>query len=234
MYQKPFTLFALLLAFTLVGISCQQPDQQEQQLPVTKISNNVWKKAKKQKEDRREGPHNFYALHHAIRTKDGELTPRYETNYKQKALQKALKLNKTQGKKRENLAWTERGPGNVGGRTRGLIVDKRDTTLQTWLAGSAGGGIWKTEDGSQSWRLVTEEISNMAAATLASSDTNPDIIYAGTGEGFDDQMIKGDGIYKSIDGGENWTLLTATANNPSFENVLRIVVDPNDPNILLA
>lgn len=233
MFKKPFTLYALLLAFVFASIGCQQ-NQKEEQLSVTKLSNNVWKKAKTQKEDRREGPHNFYALHHALRTRDGELAPRYKTNYKQKALQKALKLNKTQGKKRENLSWIERGPGNVGGRTRGLLVDKRDTTLLTWLAGSAGGGIWKTEDGSQSWRLVSEEISNMAASTLASSDANPDIIYAGTGEGFDDQMIKGDGIYKSKDGGENWTVLSATAANPAFANVLRIVVDPADPNIVLA
>ena len=234
MNQKLLPLYALLFAVLLFIMGCQPKHTEQKNLPVIKISNKNWKKAKFQKEDRREGPQNFYALHHDIRTRDGELSPRYETNYRQKALQKAIRLNKNKSKAREDLDWIERGPGNVGGRTRGLIVDKRDTTFLTWLAGSAGGGIWKTEDGSKSWRLVTEELPNMSVATLASTDNNPDIIYAGTGEGFDDNMIKGDGIYKSIDGGENWTLLTSTGNNPQFANVLRMVVNPDDPNEILA
>ena len=42
-----------------------------------------------------------------------------------------------------SLAWTERGPSNVGGRTRAILIDKRDATGNTVFAGSVGGGIWK-------------------------------------------------------------------------------------------
>jgi len=224
----------LLCSLAIFCFACQSNEQQTTQLPVTKISNNLWKKAKVQKDDKREGPHNFFALHHSIRTRDGEQAPRYGVNYKQQAFQKALRLNQTKGVARKNLDWIERGPGNVGGRTRGLLIDARDTTHLTWLVGSAGGGIWKTTTGGDDWTLVTEELPNMATTTLATSVANPDIIYAGTGEGFDEQMIKGDGIYKSMDGGDNWEILTATKNSPQFNNVLRLVVDPADPNTVLA
>ena len=76
-------------------------------------------------------------------------------------------------------------------------MDKRDETHLTWLVGSAGGGIWKTTDGGQNFALTTEELPNMSTTTLAASDADPAIVYAGTGEGFSGQMIEGDGIYKS-------------------------------------
>ncbi len=224
-------LFFYLLTFIF---ACQNETLNPPKVTLNKISNTLNKQTKESTEDRREGPHNFLELHHKIRTRTGDAAPRYTTNYKQKAFQKALKANKTRGIQRNNLDWIERGPGNIGGRTRAILVDKRDATNNTWLAGSAGGGIWKTEDGNQSYRLVSEELPNMSTSTLASSPANPEIVYAGTGEGFDEQGIKGDGIYKSSDGGENWTLLEATANNPAFENVLRLVVNPADPNELLA
>ena len=235
MYRLKFTLFTLFTAalFLLMN-ACQQ---ESKQLPIKKLANQSWhkNKPKKQKELRYEGPHNFYEYHHRIRTRTGDVKPRYTTNYKQAALKKALRLKQQSGVARNsNLDWQERGPGNVGGRTRGILVDKRDETHLTWLVGSAGGGIWKTTDGGQNFELKTEELPNMSTTTLAASDANPTIVYAGTGEGFDGQMIKGDGIYKSMDGGENWTLIPSTGNNEQFANVLRLVVDPADPNIVLA
>jgi len=235
MYRIKLTIFTLLtLSLFLLMNACQQ---ETQQLPIKKITKQSWfkNKTQKQKELRYEGPHNFYEYHHRIRTRTGDVKPRYTTNYKQTAFQEALRLNKQSGVQRSMpLDWQERGPGNVGGRTRGILVDKRDETHLTWLVGSAGGGIWKTTDGGQNFELKTEELPNMSTTTLAASDANPAIVYAGTGEGFDGQMIKGDGIYKSMDGGENWALLGATGNNEQFENVLRLVVDPVDPNIVLA
>ena len=223
-----------LFVLAICVFACQSEQAVEQQLPITKISNNLWKKAITKEKDRREGPHNFFALHHSIRTRAGEKAPRYGVNYKQQAFQKAVRLRQESGVARKKLDWIERGPGNVGGRTRGLIVDERDTTHLTWLVGSAGGGIWKTTTGGEDWTLVTEELPNMATSTLATSAADPNIVYAGTGEGFDDQMIKGDGIYKSTDGGDSWEVLAATKNDARFNNVLRLVVDPNDPNIVLA
>ncbi|MEM6317570.1 MAG: T9SS type A sorting domain-containing protein [Bacteroidota bacterium] len=228
-------LVAFLSLIILFGWACQPTTStSEKTLPVTKISNNLWKKAKMKEDDRREGPHNYFDYHKAIRTRDGEIAPRYIANYKQMALQKALRLNKKRGVARKNLDWIERGPGNVGGRTRGLLIDQRDDTFQTWMLGSAGGGIWRTKDGGTNWEYLTEEFPNLATTTLANSPANPDIIYAGTGEGFDDNLIQGDGIYKSIDNGDTWAPLSSTIGNPQFASILRIVVDPADPNLVIA
>jgi len=232
MHRIKFTLFTLFISALMLITACYQ---ETQQLPIQKITNPTWTKTKKKKELRYEGPHNFYEYHHRIRTRTGDLKPRYTTNYKQAAFQKAVRLNKQQGIARnKQLDWQERGPGNVGGRTRGILVDKRDETHFTWLVGSAGGGIWKTTDGGQNFTLTTEELPNMSTTTLAASDANPDIVYAGTGEGIDGQMIEGDGIYKSLDAGNSWSVLPVTTNNQQFENVLRLVVDPENPNIVLA
>jgi photosystem II stability/assembly factor-like uncharacterized protein len=231
MYQRPIALQSLIFSFLILILGCYQQEKPPEVI-VSKIESSI-KKERKEKGFLREGPHNFFNLHHSIRTKDGEDFVKYKTNYKQLALEKALRSNEKKGIKRNQLDWIERGPGNVGGRTRGLLVYQPDTTHLTWLVGSAGGGIWKTEDGGKSWRIVTEELPNMATSTLANSDADPDIIYAGTGEGFDDRMVGGAGMYKSIDGGETWDLLPATATD-EFANILRIIVNPDDPNEVIA
>lgn len=88
-----------------------------------------------------------------ITTKWGEEKPGYGPNYRHKEFQKALNLKK-KTKTQRTATITEvisRGPGNVGGRTRALIVDPDDATSNTWFAGSASGGIWKTTDAGQTW-----------------------------------------------------------------------------------
>jgi len=182
--------------------------------------------------NRYRGPGKYYEYHREIRTRNGADYPDYAYNYRRRELTKALRRNRRFARPRTDLPYTNRGPGNVGGRTRGLWVDPTDSTASTWLAGSVGGGIWKTEDAGQSWRHVTEEFTSLSTATLASSANNPQVIYAGTGEGFG-QFITGDGMYKSTDQGENWSRLESTADDPRFANILRIVVNPADENELV-
>lgn len=184
--------------------------------------------------DPREGPHNFYALHHEIRTREGDQAPRYGVNYKEKAFQRALASRRIQPRGNTQLPWIERGPGNVGGRTRGLWVDPMDATHKTWIVGSAGGGLWKTADAGEQWQLISESFSNMAVSTIAGSAADPNVIYAGTGEGYNSRMVKGSGIWKSTDGGSSWALLSATTSDTEFANVMRIVVDPADPNTVIV
>jgi len=187
----------LITAICFIIASCAEDTKD---LPLKKITSSPSNNIEKKKAVGYDGPHNFYEYYQRIRTRAGDTKPRYSTNYKQIAFQKALKRNQEQGISRNtSLDWQERGPGNVSGRTRGILLDKRDSTYATWLVGSAGGGIWKTVDGGQNYQLKTATIPNMSTTTLAASDANPAIIYAGTGEGFDNQMITGDGIYKSLD-----------------------------------
>ncbi len=184
--------------------------------------------------DRKSGPALFYEYHYRIRTRSDMQQPLYSTGYRQNAYKKALAANVQRINLRSPLPWIERGPGNVGGRTRGLIVDPRDSTHQTWYAGSVGGGVWKTSDAGQSWRHLTEELTNLGTSTLAMSPADPDIIYLGTGEGYGSLSISGNGIWKSTDSGENWEQLTSTKDNPRFGNIMRMAINPNDPDELLA
>ena len=134
-------------------------------------------------------------------------------------------------------AWTWIGPGNVGGRVRSILV--HPTTPATMWAGSVGGGIWKSTNGGASWRPLDDFMANLAVAAMALDPQNPDVLYAGTGEGFFagsepvGDFQKGAGIFKSSDGGTTWHQLPATARD-EFTYVNRLGVHPTSPQILLA
>ena len=187
--------------------------------------------------EKADSPDEYVKFHKLIRTKYGETAPTYGTNNKLIELEKAKSrlAKNSANQRRAGLNWTERGPGNVPGRTRALLVMPSDASGNTWLAGSAGGGIWKTTDAGQSWTNRTAEQPNLAMTTLAMSASNPNVVYAGTGEAFaGGNGITGDGIFKSANAGDTWSQLSSTLSNTNFGYVNRMIVDPNNSNIVLA
>lgn len=129
-------------------------------------------------------------------------------------------------------SWTSLGPGNVGGRVRSVVV--HPTNPQTMWAGSVGGGIWKTTDGGASWRPLNDFMANLAVSTMAIDPTNPDVLYAGTGEDFLNlDQLSGAGIFKTTDGGTNWTQLPSTAGS-NFRSINRLAISPTNNQVLLA
>jgi len=135
--------------------------------------------------------------------------------------------------------FTERGPRNVAGRTRTILIDVADASGNTWIAGNVGGGVWKTSDQGSTWTNLSPDMENIAVTTLAQSASNPQILYAGTGEGWVGNLdaIDGSGVFKSTDGGSTWTNITplsGTELNPDFSAVSRAVVDPTDANVLVV
>jgi len=129
-------------------------------------------------------------------------------------------------------AWTPLGPGNVGGRTRALIVHPRNP--DTMFAGAASGGVWRTTDGGKSWTPLTDLLVNLAVNALAFDPNNPDTIYAGTGEGyFNADATRGAGIFRSFDGGNTWRRLDNTSTK-DFWFVNDIVVSKNNYNRIYA
>lgn len=119
--------------------------------------------------------------------------------------------------------WQPLGPGNVGGRTRALIIDP--TAPNVMYAGGVAGGIWKTTNGGASWSALDDFMANLAVTSLAFDPSNSNVIYAGTGEGFfNADGVRGAGIFKTTDAGITWTRLPATANNSNFFFVNDIVV----------
>jgi uncharacterized protein (TIGR03437 family) len=125
--------------------------------------------------------------------------------------------------------WTPLGPGNIGGRTRALLV--HPTTPNVMYAAGVSGGIWKTTNGGQSWTPLADLMANIAVNSLALDPKNPDVIYAGTGEGFivgeQDTLgdFRGAGIFKTMDGGATWTRLASTT-TADFHFVNDLVVSP--------
>lgn len=122
--------------------------------------------------------------------------------------------------------WTPLGPGNIGGRTRALLIHPADSNVL--YAAGVGGGVWKTVNSGASWTPLGDLLPNIAVSSLAMDPKNPSVIYAGTGEGFFNfDAIRGAGIFKTTDGGATWTRLSATT-TPDFHYINDIVVSPTD------
>ncbi|MCB0735327.1 MAG: T9SS type A sorting domain-containing protein [Bacteroidetes bacterium] len=126
------------------------------------------------------------------------------------------------------ITWNERGPKNVGGRLRSLLFDANDASGKTAFAASVSGGLWKTTDlfaAQVEWTPVNDLFDNLSICALAQDPSDPDILYFGTGEGyFNVDAVRGNGIWKSTDGGESWSQLSAT-NSWHFDNVTKLIVD---------
>lgn len=107
--------------------------------------------------------------------------------------------------------WVERGPNNVGGRTRAIMYDPNDATGKKVWAGGVGGGLWYTNDisiASPTWVAVDDFWENIAVSSIAYDPNNTNTFYVGTGEGwFNFGAQRGAGIWKTTDGGSNWSRL---------------------------
>jgi hypothetical protein len=129
-------------------------------------------------------------------------------------------------------AWTPLGPGNIGGRTRALLIDPGDPAVM-YAAGVAG-GVWKSTDEGASWNALNDLLPNLAVCSMAFDPTDTSTVYAGTGEGFSNSSsVRGAGIFKTTDAGASWDHLASTI-NPDFFFVNDIAVSPNDHNRLYA
>jgi photosystem II stability/assembly factor-like uncharacterized protein len=127
--------------------------------------------------------------------------------------------------------WKWLGPGNIGGRTRSILAHPTDPNIM-WI-GSVAGGIWKTTNGGQSWGPLADFMANLNVSTLAMDPRKPDIIYAGTGEGFYNlDAFRGAGLFRSSDGGATWAQIPATA-SADFQFVNRVAI-ASDGSALLA
>jgi photosystem II stability/assembly factor-like uncharacterized protein len=131
--------------------------------------------------------------------------------------------------------WESLGPGNVGGRTRSLLIDPKNP--DTMYAGAVGGGVWKTTDAGRSWLPIADLLPSIGISAMAMDPKDSNVIYAATGEWFTGDTrgnsIRGAGVFKSTDGGATWQHLTAT-NNSRFYYTNKIVVSPNDSSRLYA
>ena len=122
------------------------------------------------------------------------------------------------------LQWRLVGPFR-GGRSVAVVGDH--TKPQVFYFGAVNGGVWKTTNGGQTWRNITDgksDISSVGAIAIAPSD--PNVIYVGTGEAqLREDLTYGTGVYRSTDAGKSWTKLGLG----DTHQIGDVVIDPRDP-----
>jgi photosystem II stability/assembly factor-like uncharacterized protein len=122
------------------------------------------------------------------------------------------------------------GSAEMSGRIAALAGVKEDgrTTL---YVGSASGGVWKSVDGGSNFRPIFDRQTAQSIGAIAIDPSNSKNVWVGTGESWARNSVSlGDGVYKSTDGGDNWT----NAGLPESERIAKILVDPKDGNTVYA
>ena len=121
------------------------------------------------------------------------------------------------------------GP-SFGGRVASITGVPGDVRI--WYVGAASGGVWKSVDDGNTFVPVFDKATAQAIGSLAVSPSDPNIVWAGTGEAWAirDADLMGDGIYKSTDAGATWTNMGL----PESGRIGRIIVHPTNPSIVYA
>ncbi|HWI90411.1 MAG TPA: hypothetical protein VNT20_04010 [Flavisolibacter sp.] len=121
------------------------------------------------------------------------------------------------------------GPAGMSGRISAIDVVNNDQ--DTWYVGAASGGVWKTTNAGATWTSVFDEQATLNIGSIAIQQSNPSVVWVGTGEGNPRNSLNlGDGIFKSLDAGKTWKRMGLEKTH----NIHRIIIDPNNPNIVYA
>jgi photosystem II stability/assembly factor-like uncharacterized protein len=128
----------------------------------------------------------------------------------------------------QDLHWRFVGPYRAGWATVAAGVPDAPNTF---YFGGAGGGVWKTTDAGRTWQAQMQHETAAAIGALAVAPSDPQVLYAGTGQvaaRYD--VMAGDGVYRSADGGETWTHVGLEGTR----HIGAILVDPHDAERVLV
>jgi hypothetical protein len=124
----------------------------------------------------------------------------------------------------KNLHFRAIGPAVMGGRVDDIAAVESDPRI--FYVGAAAGGLLKTVNGGMTWTSMFDNESNPSIGDIAIAPSNPSILYVGTGEANNRQSSSwGDGVFKSVDGGNTWQHLGLK----ETKHIGRVVVDPTNP-----
>ena len=128
-----------------------------------------------------------------------------------------------------NFRWRNLGPDRGG---RSIATSGVKGQPKVGYFGAVGGGLWKTQDGGDTWAPITDgQLTSASVGAIAVSETKPDEVFIGMGEScIRGNIMPGDGIYRSLDGGKTWK-------NVGFKNVdaiSKIRIHPTNPDIVFA
>ena len=119
------------------------------------------------------------------------------------------------------------GPAGMSGRVTSIDVVTKDPDIM--YVGTASGGLWKSTSGGIKWDPVFDDQVTASIGAVAIQQSNPSVIWAGTGEGNPRNSLNGGyGIFKSLDGGRNWTRMGLE----KTRHIHRVIIHPDDPDIV--
>jgi photosystem II stability/assembly factor-like uncharacterized protein len=151
-----------------------------------------------------------------------------------KAYQNAFKQARIQNSEKSglpgtNTTWVLEGPENINGRVNCISVHPQNNNII--FAGTASGGVFKSTDGGNTWAGLFDDFSYLAVGDIEIDPQNPNIMFVGTGDpNISGYPFIGDGIYKTTDGGNNWT-------NCGLANtyiISKICINPRCPDTIYA
>lgn len=119
------------------------------------------------------------------------------------------------------------GPAVASGRVMSIAVNPRDKF--EYYVGVASGGVWKTVNDGTTWTPVFDKEGSYSIGWITLDPNDPAVVWVGTGESNSQRSVSyGDGIYRSDDGGKNWTNLGLKKS----EHIGRVVIDPRDSKVV--
>ncbi|MDE0899443.1 MAG: hypothetical protein OSA81_10530 [Longimicrobiales bacterium] len=125
------------------------------------------------------------------------------------------------------LGYREIGPALMGGRIAALAVV--ESKPQMFYLGTASGGLWKTGDHGTSWTPLFDDQPTSSIGDVTIDQANPNLVWVGTGEPQNRQSSPwGNGVYKSMDGGENW----AHMGLEETKHIARVLIHPRNPDVV--
>ncbi len=125
--------------------------------------------------------------------------------------------------------WRLEGPGNIGARVNTIAVNPLNENII--YAGYSRGGVFKTENGGNTWLPIFDGQNNLNIGNIALNPSNPNEVFVGTGDvNIGGYYSVGNGIWKSPDGGQTWQSLGLEQTRV----VSRIIVHPTDANVIYA
>lgn len=126
----------------------------------------------------------------------------------------------------QHLNFRNVGPWR-GGRSTAVCGDPDDP--QVFYFGATGGGVWKTQDGGNNWKNISDGYFGGSVGAISVSKSDPTVIYVGLGENsMRGNVSEGTGIWKSANSGRTWTYLGL----PETRHIMRIVIHPKNPDIV--